>query len=100
MIVCDVLICNEDTLKFIQENCPNIQSVSLYIVDTRQLFIKIVFILRELSTNIKELSQAGVEHLKNMKRLHTLEFVVYNLAHNIDCIIKVAGEVPSLENCV
>jgi hypothetical protein len=51
---------------------------------------------------VSELSQAGVDHLKNMKRLHTLQFYgapfrsVRITQRTPDFIISVAGEVPSL----
>jgi hypothetical protein len=57
-----------------------------------------VKIYRELSIAVTELSQAGVDHLINMKRLHTLDFVDYRGGHFPHLIVKVAGEVPSLRN--
>jgi hypothetical protein len=47
---------------------------------------------------VTKLSQAGVDHLKNMKRLHTLDIFDddYTKSRNLDFIIMVAGEVPSL----
>jgi hypothetical protein len=48
---------------------------------------------------VTELSQAGVDHLKKMKRLHTLHFVdATDIMDNIipNYMIAVAGEVPSL----
>jgi hypothetical protein len=53
---------------------------------------------------VTELSPDGVEHLKSMKRLHTLEFVdvpYYEDPSDTevpDFIISVAGEVPNLRN--
>lgn len=50
---------------------------------------------------MNKLSQAGVNHLINMKKLHTLHFVdifIKNSNHIPEFIIAVAGEVPSLRN--
>jgi hypothetical protein len=51
---------------------------------------------------VSPLSQAGVDHLKNMKRLHSLDILeIRNLKHRRripDFIITVAGEVSSLQN--
>jgi hypothetical protein len=45
---------------------------------------------------VTEFSQASVDHLKKMKRLHTL--VIVNIKHTcyLDLIITIAGEVPNL----
>jgi hypothetical protein len=55
-----------------------------------------------LSIGETVLSQAGVGHLKSMKKLHTLELGTVKYlteAHHFpDFIITVAGEVPSLQN--
>jgi hypothetical protein len=60
------------------------------------MFLKIH---RELSIAVSNLSQAGVEHLINMKRLHTLEMVTINwVNYNPDIFLTVAGNVPSLRN--
>jgi hypothetical protein len=53
---------------------------------------------------LSELSQAGVDHLKNMKRLHTLQFFetdyksLRTAERTPDFIIALAGEVPSLRH--
>jgi hypothetical protein len=73
----------------------------------RRLFVIIVIIIknalnRELTIPEPVLSQAVLDHFKNMKRLHTLEFLpthLYTQRKKIpDAIITVAGEVPNLNN--
>jgi hypothetical protein len=87
----------EDTLKFIQENFPNIESDCLDC--PRDYNLINLFIHRELSICITPLTQAAVDHLINMKKLHTLKFD-YGCKHTPEFIISVAWEVPSLRNFV
>ena len=54
-----------------------------------------------MSISVTDLSEAGVHHLINMKKLHTLEFddiSIHSEKQIPDSIIAVAGEVPSLRN--
>jgi hypothetical protein len=93
-------MCNEKTVKLIQENFPNIESVILFYLERLANFF---IFTRELSVAVvPRLTQAVVGHLVNMKRLHTLEFVepsdYYSRDFNHDLFISVAGEVPSLRN--
>jgi hypothetical protein len=91
--------CNEKTLKLILENFPNIESViPLFYMCSGTIIFYFMKIYRELSIAVTELSQTGVDHLINMKRLHTLDFVDYRGGHFPHLIVKVAGEVPSLRN--
>lgn len=52
---------------------------------------------------VGELTQAGVDHLINMKRLHTLELIIIGQSTKryfniLDFIVALAGEIPSLQN--
>jgi hypothetical protein len=66
-----------------------------------------VNIHRELSIAVYPLTKDGVGHLIKMKRLHTLQFADSRnfdkqhrdiLFHDLDLIISIAGQVPSLKN--
>jgi hypothetical protein len=50
-----------------------------------------------LSIGNSELSKAGVGHLINMKKLHSLDLGKKNI-RDLDFIATVAGEVPNLQN--
>jgi hypothetical protein len=96
-------IVNDNTLKLILENFPNIESVcskDSYKFDANYFVINIC---REMRIAVNALSPVGVDHLRNMRRLHSLDFIEtpYKLTYrrrSRGLIVSVAGEVPSLQN--
>jgi hypothetical protein len=98
-------IVDENALKLIQENFPNIELV--FSRDSYKIgaIIHFYYFNREMRIAVTALSPAGVDHLRNMKRLHTLDLLLVEFPKVQqsdllipDFIVAVAGEVPSLRN--